>query len=128
MEAVVREYATRASPKGGVPVDKNVSRALGCKFGSSDCVRVGSAADTASEEQDVGVTSGPDQKGAKVIDSNGNARPFGQGYRDDGPADRQPRCFPCLAFLAKAKPPPGVDDHTNPPVKTSEHLQGSRCA
>ena len=64
LEAVVREYAARASPEGNVPIDKNVSRALGCKFGGSDCVHVGSAAETILEEQDVGVTSRRDRQGA----------------------------------------------------------------
>ena len=74
----------------GVLVDKNVRRALGCKFGSSDRVHVGSAAETISEEQDVSVSSRRDRKGAEVIDANGNALPFGQGHRDDGPTNREP--------------------------------------
>ena len=105
-----------------------ISRALGCKFGSSDRVHVGSAADTIGEEQDVGVTSRRDRQGVKVIDADGNAGPFGQGNRDDGPPDHQPRGFPCLAFQAVAKPPPGADAHTNPPVRTFEHPQSARCA
>ena len=105
-----------------------VSRALGCKFGSSDRIHVGSAAETISEEQDVSVASRRDRKGAEVIDANGNARPFGQWHRDDGPPDRQPRGFPCLTLQALAKPLPDADAHTNPPVKTFEHLQCARCA
>ena len=57
LEAVVREYAPRASPEGNIPVDENVSRALGCKFGGSDGEHVGSAAETTGEEQYAGVTS-----------------------------------------------------------------------
>ena len=75
MEAVVREYAAR--PKGNVPVVGNVSRALGCKFGGSDRVHIGSVAETIGEEQDVGVTSRRDWGGTEVIDADGNSRPFG---------------------------------------------------
>ena len=123
-----REYAARASPEGSVPVDKNVSRAFGSKFGSSDRVHVGSAAETISETQDVGVTSGHDRKGAEVIDANGNVRPCGYGHRDDGPPDCHPQGFPCLALQAVAKPSSGADAHTNSTVKTFEHSQCSRCA
>ena len=61
------------------------------------------------------------------MDANCNARPFGQGHRDDRPPYRQPRGFPCLALEAVAKPPPGADAHTNQPVKTFEHSQCARC-
>ena len=33
-----------------------------------------------------------------------------------------------MAFQAVAKPSPGADDHTNPPVKTFERSQSARCA
>ena len=124
---MVREYAARASPEGDVPVE-NVSRALGCKFGGSDCVHVDSAAETIGEEQDVDVSPRRDRKGVEVIDANGNVRPFGQGHRDDGPSDRQPRGFSCLTLQAMTKPPPGADAHTNPPVKMFEHSQSARGA
>ena len=75
LEAVVREYAARAPPEENVPLDENVSRALGCKFGGGDRVHVGSAAETISEERDVGFISRCDRKGSDVIDANGNARP-----------------------------------------------------
>ena len=78
MEAVVRVYAARSFPEGDVPVDENVCRAVGGKFGSSDRVHVGSAAETVGEEQDVDVASGCHRRGADVTDANGNARPFRQ--------------------------------------------------
>ena len=90
LEDDVREYSAQASPDGDVPVDKIVGRVRGCKFCSSDRLHVGSAAETISEGQYVGVTSGRDRKDGEVIDSNGNATAFGQGHRDDGPPDRQP--------------------------------------
>ena len=64
--------------------------------------------------------------GAEVIDDDGNAGPFRQGHRDDGPTDRQPRVFSCLTLQAAAKPPLGADVHTNPLVKTFEHSQSAR--
>ena len=84
LEAVGRECAALPSPEGSVPVDENVSRALGCKLGSCDRVHVGSAAETINEKQDVGVPSGRDRKGAEVIDAKANARLFGQGHRMTG--------------------------------------------
>ena len=72
LKAVVREYAARASPEG-----ENVGRALGCKFGNSDRVRVGSEAETIGEEQDVAVASTRDRQGGEVIDADDNAGPFG---------------------------------------------------
>ena len=66
--------------------------------------------------------------GAEVIDANGNARPFGQGNRDDGWSDRPPLRLPFLTLQAMAKPPPGADAHTNPPVKAFGHSQCARCA
>ena len=63
--------------------------------------------------------------GAEVIGANGNARPFGQGNRDDGWSDRPPLRLPFLTLQAMAKPPPGADAYTNPPVKTSKHLQSA---
>ena len=56
LDARVRE-CERGSPEGNVPVDENVSRALGGKFGGSDRVHVGSAAETIDEERDAGVPS-----------------------------------------------------------------------
>ena len=69
-----------------------------------------------------------DRKGANVIDANGNARPFGEGHRDDMPPYRQPRGLPRLAVEAVAKPPSGADSHINPPVKPFEHSMCTRCA
>ena len=118
----------RASPEGNIAVDDNVSRAPSCKFGYSGCEHVGWAAVTIGEEQDVGVTSRRDREGPEAIDAEGNTGPFRQGHRDDGPTDRQPRGFPCLVLQVGAKPPPGADVHTNPPVKTFKHSQSARGA
>ena len=107
------------SPTVGSLVDENVSLALSCELGCGDCECVGSASETIGEEQDVGFTSRHDREGAEVVDADGNAGPFRQGHRNDGPADRQPRGFPRLTLQAVAKPPPGADVHNNPPVKTS---------
>ena len=85
-------------------------------------------AETIGEEQGVGVTSRRDLEGAEAIDADRNAGSFGQGHRDDGPPDRQPRCVPCLTLQAVAKPPPDADSHTNPPVKAVEHSQSARGA
>ena len=117
-----------ASLEGNVPVDDNDSHAFSCKLGSSDCKHVSSAAETTDEEQDVGVTSRRDREGVKVIDADGNAAPFKQGTRDDGPTDRQPRGFPCLTLQSVAKPPPGTGVHNNAPAKTFEHSQSARGA
>ena len=111
------------SPTVGSLVDENVSLALSCELGCGDCECVGSASETIGEEQDVGFTSRHDREGAEVVDADGNAGPFGQKDRHDGPPDRQPRDFPCLAFQALVNPPPGADAHTNPPVKAFEYLQ-----
>ena len=70
-ETVVRGYAARASPEGNTPVDENVSHALSCKFGCSDCDHVGLTAETTIEEQDRLVTSKRDRKGTQVIDADG---------------------------------------------------------
>ena len=74
-------------------MDENVSRALSCELGCCDNKHVGSAAETIGKEQDVGVTSRRDREGSEVIDADGNAGPFRQGHRDDGPMGRQPRSF-----------------------------------
>ena len=114
--------------EGNVPVHENASRALGCKFGGNDRVHIGSAAETIGEEQDVGVALRRDREGAEVKDADGNAGSYGQGHRDDGLPDRQPRGFPCLTLQAVARPPPGADAHTNPPVKMFEHSHSARGA
>ena len=62
------------------------------------------------------------------MDADRNTGPFKQRHRDDGPTDRRPRGFPCLTLQSVAKPPPGADVHTNPPVKTFEHSQSARGA
>ena len=80
------------------------------------------------EEQDVGVTSRRDRDGAEVIDAYGNAEPFGQGHRDDGRPDRQPRGFASLTLQAMAKSPPRADAHINQTIKTFEHSQSARGA
>ena len=67
-------------------------------------------------------------RGPKQSTLDSNAGPFRQAQRDDGPPDRQPRGFPCLVFQAVARPPPGADAHTNPPVKTFEPSQSARRA
>ena len=93
----------RGHPQRGISqINGNTIRFPSCKFGCRDCEHVGSSAETIGEEQDVGVTSRRDRQGAEVIDIDGNAGPFGRGHRDDGPSDRQPRGFPCLAFQAVA--------------------------
>ena len=125
LEAVVREYAARAPPEENVPLDENVSRALGCKFGGGDRVHVGSAAKMIGEEQDIGVTLRRDWEGAEVVDADEQCRAL---WADDGRPDRQPRGFPCLTLQAMAKPPPGAETHPNPPVKTFEHSQSARGA
>ena len=84
-------------------------------------------AETIREEQDAGVTSRRDRQGGEIIDADGYAGAFGQGHRDDGPPDRQPRGFLCLAFQAVVKPPLGADAHTNTPAKTFEHSQSACC-
>ena len=112
----------------GSLVDENVSLALSCELGCGDCECVGSASETIGEEQDVGFTSRHDREGAEVVDADGNAGPFRQGHRNDGPTDRQPRGFQCLTLQAVVKPPPCADVHTNPPVRTFEHEQSVRGA
>ena len=57
LDAVVQEEAARASLEGNVPIDKNVSRALSDELSHCDFERAGSAAETNSEKQDVGMTS-----------------------------------------------------------------------
>ena len=57
MEAVVREDAARAPPERNIRVDENVSRALSGELCRCDGVHVGSAAETMSEKQDVGISS-----------------------------------------------------------------------
>ena len=122
------ESMLRASPGGNIPVDENNSRALSCELGCRDCERVGSATETIGKDQDVGVTSRRDREGAEVIGADGNAGPFRQGHRDDGPTGRQPRSFPCLTLQAAVKPLPGAEVHTNPPVKMLGHSQSARVA
>ena len=119
LEAVVREYVARASPEGNAPVDGNVRRALSCELGCNDCGRVGSAAETVSEEQYVGVTSRRYREEGGIIDVYNSAGPFRQGHRDDGPTDRQPRGFPLMTLQLVVKQIPGADVHTNPPAKRS---------
>ena len=57
LEAVVREEAPWVSPEGNIPADENGSRALSGELSRCDWERVGSAAETISEKQDVGFTS-----------------------------------------------------------------------
>ena len=98
LEAVVQEYAARASPEGNISVGGTIDCALSCEIGCSDGVHVGSVAKIIGEEQEVGVTSRCDLEGGEVIDANGNAGSFRQGHRNDWPTDRQPRVFPFLRF------------------------------
>ena len=58
LEAVVREDATRAPPKGNEGVDKNVGRALRCKFSGGDGEHVHTTAKTVGEKQGIGVNPG----------------------------------------------------------------------
>ena len=79
-------YVARASPEGDVTVDKNVSRALSRKFGSSDRVHVGSAAETIGEEQGVSISSRLDQERPKESTLTAMTGPSGRniemtGYR-----------------------------------------------
>ena len=65
LETFVREDATRAPPKGNVSVDKDVGRALSCKFSGGDGEHVRTAAKTVGEEQNIGVIPGRDQQWPK---------------------------------------------------------------
>ena len=122
LEAVVREDAARAPPERNIPVDENVSRALSGELCRSDGVHVGSAAETISEKQDVGISSRRHRERAEKVDADGDAGSFSQEQCDGGPPDRLPRRFPCLALQAVSLSPPGADAPTDPPVEeTFEH-------
>ena len=120
LEAVIREDAARTTPEGNIPVDENVGRALIGERCRSNGVHVGSAAETISESQDVGISPRRHWERAEIVNADGDAGPFWEGQRDDGPPDRLPRRFPCSALQAVTKPPPGADAHTDPPVETFE--------
>ena len=70
------ERMLRGHLQRGMPADGNVSRALSCELGCSDCDLVGSAAETIIGDKNVSVTSRGDREGAEVIDADGNAGPF----------------------------------------------------
>ena len=90
LEAVAREDAARAPQEGSVPVDDNVSRALSGELCRCDGVHVGSAAETISEKQNVGISSRRHRERAEMVDADGDGGSFRQGQRDGGPPD----CLP----------------------------------
>lgn len=72
----IGEYAAWVSSEGDISVSENVSLALGGEVSRCDCEHVGSAAESTSEEQDVGVTSRRDQEWAEAVNAFGDAEPF----------------------------------------------------
>lgn len=69
MEAVVREYAARASSKKEAPDKKAVGYGFGRKFGSIEDKHTLAAAEV-SEQQDVGGNPWHDRKGAGIVDAD----------------------------------------------------------
>ena len=53
LEAVVREDATWTPPKGNVPVDKDVRRALSCKFSGGDGEHVRTTGKAVGEKKNI---------------------------------------------------------------------------
>ena len=102
LETVVRVDAGRALPEMNIPVDENVSRALGGERCRTDGLDVDSAAEPISEQQAVGISSRRHRQGGDIVDGDGDAGPFWQGQCDGGPPDRLSRRFPCLTLQAVA--------------------------
>ena len=125
LEADARGDATRAPPKGNVPVvDKNVSSTLSCKFGGGDVKDVRTAAQAVGVNQDVGVTPRRDQRQRpQIVHANRKAQSQRERSRDDGPTNRQSRCIPLLALQAMAQPPADAYAHPYPPIETFEHAK-----
>ena len=109
-------------------VGQNVGCALSGEVCGSDGKQIGPTTETVSDERDAGVASRRDQKRAKVVDNDGDARTVRERHRGDWPPESQWWGFPCLALQAVAKPPPGAYAHTDPPVEPLERAQSARGA
>lgn len=75
LEAAAQVYATRTSPEGNVPVDQDLDRVPGCKFGGSHSNHARAAAEKVSDKKNAAVTPGLGLKKDEIIDADGDAGP-----------------------------------------------------
>ena len=123
------ESMVRGRPrKWDVLVHQDIGCTLHGELTGSDGKHVDPTTEAIGEEQDVGVASWCDRKGAEIVNTAGDTWTFRQRHRDDGPEDSQPSGFSRLAFVAVAKPPPGAHIHANSPIKPIQHAQRARGA
>ena len=127
LEAVVREDATRTSPEGDVPVDKDVGRAFSCKFSGGDGEHDRTTAKAVGDKKNICVTPGRDRQWQwpNIVHTCRNARSRREGNRNDGPSNRQSRCLPRLALQVMAQPPASAYALSYPPIETPER---AKCA
>ena len=87
-EAVVRKDATWTPLKGNAPVDKDICRAISCKFSGGDGEHVRTTAKAVDEKQNIGVTPRRDRQWPKIAHAYRNVRPRREGNLNDGPSNR----------------------------------------
>lgn len=119
LEAVVRECDAGASPKGHVPVDKDVGSTVDCNLGRSNGNHVRVKAATLDEEQDVHVTRKCDQQEsayATLITARGSE---GRGIETMGQQIVNREDFRARHFT-KLRPSSSATANTNPPIKSFE--------
>ena len=109
-------------------VHQDIVCTLRGELSGSDGEHVGPTTGAIGDRQDVGVASWCDRKGGKVVNTDGDTWTFRKGHCDDGPADSQPWSFPRFALQAVVDPPPGMNIHDIPPMKTLQRAQRARGA
>lgn len=80
-QTAVREHVSRVfiTPKKGIPLYEDVSRAFGSKFHISNGKQFSAAAETVSDETNACVTVGRNRKRAKITEADHDAAPSMKG-------------------------------------------------
>ena len=76
LQSVVREYGARAPPQGDVSVHQHIGCTLRGELSGSDGKHVGPTTEAIGEQQNVGVVSWCDRKGAEVVNTDGDTWTF----------------------------------------------------
>ena len=88
----------RAPPQGDVLVHEDIGYTPRGERSGSEGEHVGPTTEAIGEQQDLGVASWCDRKGAERVKTDGDTLTFRQRHCYDGPADSQPWGFRAWHF------------------------------
>ena len=124
LESVVSDRRVDGHPQRGMKrFTKMVGSTFSCEFRGGDSEHIRPPAETVYREKDVGISSGRDQQGPKIVNTDGYPGAIRQWGGECRPEDSLARRFSRPTLEAASYPPFYADFHTDPPVEAFQHFE-----